>query len=89
MNGEWRSRAACRSVDTEVMYPLPGDKPGISRAVAVCLSCPVRVECLRHAVAAQEGHGVWGGLTARQRWQILARHPRGFPHTEEKRVPLT
>ena len=34
----------------------PGDTP-----------CPIRVECLHHALSVGEIHGVWGGLTEKQR----------------------
>ena len=37
------------------------------RAKAVCASCPVRVECLEHAIAVDERYGIWGGLTQDER----------------------
>jgi hypothetical protein len=36
------------------------------------LACPVRGECLAHALAIGERHGVWGGLTTSQRLGLLA-----------------
>jgi WhiB family redox-sensing transcriptional regulator len=44
------------------------------RAKAVCESCPVRAECLNHAVRAGERYGVWGGLTSDERlaWRQTA-----------------
>jgi WhiB family redox-sensing transcriptional regulator len=40
----------------------------------VCESCPVRAECLDHAVSAGERYGVWGGLTSDERstWRRTA-----------------
>jgi WhiB family redox-sensing transcriptional regulator len=36
-------------------------------AMAGCLDCPVRGECLVYAIAAGERHGIWGGLLPRER----------------------
>ncbi|MFO7701064.1 MAG: WhiB family transcriptional regulator, partial [Acidimicrobiia bacterium] len=41
-------------------------------ALAVCAACPVRVECLGHALATNERFGVWGGTTEKER-RSLAR----------------
>ena len=37
------------------------------RAVALCQECPLKLECLSHALAANELYGVWGATTAAQR----------------------
>jgi len=37
------------------------------RAKLVCASCPVRDQCLDHAIAVDERYGVWGGLTHDER----------------------
>jgi WhiB family redox-sensing transcriptional regulator len=34
-----------------------------ARAVAACVGCPVRGDCLAAALNGHEPHGVWGGLT--------------------------
>ena len=36
-------------------------------------SCPVREACLEHALAVREKHGVWGGLTERERRRVIRR----------------
>jgi hypothetical protein len=41
------------------------DFPG-TRARRVCANCPVRVDCLEYAIAADEW-GIWGGLDREQR----------------------
>lgn len=40
-------------------------------AQAICGRCPLRTACITHALTTPEPHGVWGGLTARQRGRIL------------------
>ncbi len=45
-------------------------------AMKVCRGCPVRFECLKYALAVESQkavHGVWGGLSARQRKKLLTR----------------
>ena len=43
------------------------------RATAVCLSCPVRTECLADALDNRIEFGVWGGMTERERRALLRR----------------
>lgn len=40
-------------------------------AKGLCGGCHVMSLCLRYALIAQEGSGVWGGLTTRERQHIL------------------
>ena len=67
----WRREAACRGLDPELFYPRRTDSASgrVDReaAKAVCKPCPVRPECLDHALAAGERHGIWGGLTEMER----------------------
>ena len=74
LQGDWESQAACRNADSELFF-APG---GIQehRAKAVCRSCPVRWECLAYALRHRVEHGLWGGLTERERRKVLNRtHP--------------
>ena len=72
--GGWRALAACRGVDPEIFHPSDEDDP--SAAKAVCAECPVRESCLEHALAVREKHGVWGGLTERERRRVLRQRRR-------------
>lgn len=36
----------------------------------ICLSCPIRLSCLAHALANKERFGMWGGLTPIERRRI-------------------
>lgn len=40
------------------------------RAIDICMGCPVRTDCLQHALDHQEWHGVWGGMTEEHRKTI-------------------
>jgi WhiB family transcriptional regulator, redox-sensing transcriptional regulator len=74
VTGSWRQLAACKGVDPEVFHPSEEEDP--APAKAVCAECPVREACLEHALAVREKHGVWGGLTERERRRVLRQRRR-------------
>ena len=37
------------------------------RAKAICSECPVRTDCLDHALTVNERYGIWGGLNEIER----------------------
>lgn len=61
----------CAQTDPEVFFPEKGGSP--RDAQRICARCEVRAECLRWALDRQVPHGVWGGLTARERRNVIAR----------------
>jgi len=63
----WMADAACRGMHTRLFFPPRGGDARLPKEV--CASCPVRVECLDEAVRNLEKHGVWGGLSERERRQ--------------------
>jgi WhiB family transcriptional regulator, redox-sensing transcriptional regulator len=74
----WRQAAACWSADPELFFPISsagGSLEQVARAKAVCAACIVRRQCLQYALAANETHGVWGGMTEEERSR-MARNPR-------------
>ena len=76
---DWRHRAACRSVDPEVFFPVPVEglayRTRVAVAKAVCGGCAVRAECLAWALAHQPD-GIAGGMTEHER-RAEARRCRG------------
>jgi WhiB family redox-sensing transcriptional regulator len=82
----WRSRAACRYVDTAVFYPEAGnlDQRGFAAtAKAICATCPVKTPCDDHAPR-HEKHGIWAGRGANERIRI--RKERGIQVHEPKAI---
>jgi len=61
----WMADAACRGVDPDLFYPTRHGSA--HEAKEVCRGCPVRADCLQHALAYGEKHGIWGGLSEKQR----------------------
>lgn len=75
---DWRQRAACRDMHVAAFFADSDDKRG-KPAIQVlaglpCVRCPVQLECLWTALANDEQHGIWGGLTPGQRRQLAAHH---------------
>lgn len=67
----WRTRAACRGMDTNVFFPT--DTRHAKTAQAICATCAVISECREFAIRHGCDHGVWGGLTERDRARLHAR----------------
>lgn len=67
----WREEALCAGRETEVWFP-EGDQPQII-ARSICRRCPVRPDCLAHAIEHGERYGIWGGFTEHTRALLVAR----------------
>jgi WhiB family redox-sensing transcriptional regulator len=67
---QWAAKGACRSSDPDALFVQGAAQ---NRAKAVCLSCPVRTECLSDALDHKIEFGVWGGMTERERRALLRR----------------
>ncbi|MFJ6437873.1 WhiB family transcriptional regulator [Streptomyces sp. NPDC091416] len=66
----WSDHAACPDADPEELF---GDRTGQNKSKMICFGCPVRTECLAHALDSRIEHGVWGGMTERERRALLRR----------------
>lgn len=75
---DWRDLAECRGIDPGIFHPADEEENEFSAepAKAICVECPVREACLEHAITVREKHGVWGGLTARERRRLIRRRRR-------------
>ncbi|MFJ8043326.1 WhiB family transcriptional regulator [Kitasatospora sp. NPDC096147] len=72
----WQLRAVCRDHDTAEFFHPSGERgkardERAEQAKLVCQGCPVRRECLRHALQVREPYGVWGGLSEDERAVLL------------------
>lgn len=69
----WETNAACRTVDPDLFFPVGSSKAAraqTAEAKSVCMQCPVRVQCLNWAMETEQPHGVLGGMSQEERWQI-------------------
>ncbi|NUS44586.1 MAG: WhiB family transcriptional regulator [Mycobacteriaceae bacterium] len=67
----WRRAAICAQTDPEIFFPELGGS--VREAKRLCARCPVRRDCLAHALQNREHHGVWGGLSDNERRQLVHR----------------
>lgn len=72
----WRRRALCRVIVragaaiVDEWFPGAAGETGRGKRAtppksetrAVCVACPVRLDCLEEAIRNDEHHGVWGGV---------------------------
>ncbi|MER5737299.1 WhiB family transcriptional regulator [Streptomyces sp. NPDC002262] len=66
------SAGLCRAADADDLFV---EGAAQNRAKALCGGCPVRAECLAYALDGRIEHGVWGGMTERERRALLKRRP--------------
>ena len=70
----WRELAACRGADLDLFFPERGESADSARRI--CAACPVRQPCLDYAITNHIVHGIWGGLTERERRALRSRWVR-------------
>jgi WhiB family redox-sensing transcriptional regulator len=73
---EWQLDAACRGMDSDIFFHPKAERDvarerRITRAKAICQSCPAIRECLAHALRMREPYGIWGGLSEGERAALL------------------
>ena len=86
----WRAAARCRTADAEGLF-VKGARQREARDF--CRTCPVRTECLAHALDHQVEFGVWGGMTERQRRALLRARPEVLfaarrAHAQQSAAPV-
>lgn len=89
---DWMDEARCGTkqqragvvVDPDNFWPEKGQPDMTSVAKALCRECPVRVECLEYALKHEEMEGVWGGLSDKQRRNLLAGRPIDYVRREPR-----
>lgn len=88
----WHDHAACSGESGVLFYPPARPERRAarlrreSRARAVCAGCPVRGDCLQHAIDHVERYGIWGGLTDRERRLATSPSAGGEPRPGDAHV---
>lgn len=78
-DARWQDRAACKGMDPTIFFgPEHAENVKEKRdredaAKEVCMTCPVKHDCLEYALEAREAYGIWGGLTELERKALLRR----------------
>ena len=76
---DWRSKAACLTVDPELFFPIGNTGPAImqvAEAKSVCRGCSVVGVCLQWAIDNNQDAGVWGGMSEEERRALKRRAGR-------------
>lgn len=73
----WQDAAACLGVTPGLFFPADGAPVQLDQARRVCAGCVVRDECLEWALEHNERHGVWGGLSERERRRLRKQRRSG------------
>jgi WhiB family transcriptional regulator, redox-sensing transcriptional regulator len=86
----WGHEARCKGADVELFFP-PRDKnlykKIANQAKVYCFGengknpCPVQKYCLWDAVERDELHGIWGGMSHRERNAVVRRWKRDYSET--------
>lgn len=67
--GPWAEIGLCAHHPVPDLW-FPGRGESTAEAKAICRVCPVRAECLEHAVRNGEKFGIWGGRSERERRRL-------------------
>ncbi len=92
----WQDRARCLNTNTELFYP-PRRKgqyqESAEEARKFCFGrdedeglCPVIIECLLFALEHEEVHGIWGGLSSRERSGLRTRLPKWLQECDPESI---
>lgn len=64
----WQDYANCLGLDPALFFPERG--ASTREAKEVCAGCRVRDDCLEYALVEVITHGIWGGLSERERRRV-------------------
>lgn len=65
---DWRTLGLCGQKDPDLWFAVGALEHKVAKSI--CQRCPVRTECLRYALEEPVDHGIWGGLTERERRRL-------------------
>ena len=62
---DWRAEGLCGKTNPDLFFAVGAVEH--KQAKRICRECPVREQCLSYAMDSPIDHGIWGGLTERER----------------------
>lgn len=83
----WQDQAHCRGLPSRIFFFTVGRNDWMLPAAhTICAACPVRQDCLEHAMTNGEDHGMWGGLTEAARRGLRSRGRNNGLHTAKDQI---
>jgi WhiB family redox-sensing transcriptional regulator len=78
---DWQLKGACRGADSGLFFHSDNERGSArdrreARAKEICHSCPVLLQCRKHALSVQEPYGIWGGLGEIERRELFLQQRR-------------
>lgn len=68
---DWRAQGRCAGEDPNLWFAVGALEHKMAKRL--CRGCPVRYDCLAYAMEHPVDHGIWGGLTERERRRLRRR----------------
>lgn len=68
MDRNWRDDGLCQETDPEIFFP--GNGGSAREAKKICARCDVKEDCRAWTLETSPEHGVWAGLSARDRRKL-------------------
>lgn len=89
---DWRDNGLCRreGETADDWFPTGGGPDALAaaqHAKAVCADCPSLAPCRQWALDTREPAGVWGGLTVKERRNILRQRGVQLPDVDAETAP--
>lgn len=63
----WKNKGLCAARNDNLFFPESNKREAAQPALDICVTCPVREQCLSYAMEHDLREGVWGGTTAADR----------------------
>lgn len=73
---DWRTRAACRGMGSDLFFPTSGN--ATTHVTRICARCPVAEECRTTALDDPSLHGIWAGTSVRERRRLRSEEGLGW-----------
>lgn len=67
---DWTRHAACAGQNPDLFFRDEHDHTTYQEARRFCCTCRVQLECLNWAIETKTEHGIFGGLTPRERKRL-------------------
>ena len=83
----WWEEGNCLGMDPNLFYPERGKST--KEPKEICSNCPVQLHCALESLENNEKHGIWGGLSERERRRIRRQRKDQRKHSDAEKFLAT